>query len=258
MPTLTTENINSIKVFGLNYANVTMDEAVNRMEEFIEEKSPHMVLTTGAELVARAHNDMNLKKVYSAADLLTIDSYVVYFACRLLRKPIKEPVSAANLMFRFLEKTENKGYRLFFLGAKDEVLKKAIDNLKDKHPDLNIVGHHHGYFDFNNDTEVIKKISEARPDVLFVAMSSPFKENFISRNFEKLNIPVSFGVGGTIDVAAGHCKLAPRWVSKIGLEWFYRFLQEPKRLWKRYITTNFIFIWVVLKEMFGYEKNRIS
>ncbi|MFH1968569.1 MAG: WecB/TagA/CpsF family glycosyltransferase [bacterium] len=246
------------RIFGLDYDNLTLDEAVGRIEEFIREKTPRMVLTTGAELVARAYKDTELKEIYSKADLLTIDSYVVYFASRLLGKHFKEPVSAAKLMFRFLELTEDKGYKLFFLGAKDEILSKAIDNLKEKHPKLNIVGYHHGYFDFSQDSAIINEISQARPDVLFVAMSSPLKERFINKNLRKLGVPVCFGVGGTIDVAAGHCKLAPSWVSEIGLEWFYRFLQEPTRLWKRYLTTNFIFIWVVLKEFFKHEKNYTS
>jgi len=248
----------SIKVFGLDYDNVTLAEAVERMEELIKEKTPQIVLTTGAELVARAYKDNELKKIYSSADLLTIDSQVVYFACKLLGRPAKEPVSAAKLMFKFLETAELKDYRLFFLGAKEEILEKAISNLKEKHPNLNIVGHHHGYFDFSQDYDIIKKINAAKPDVLFVAMSSPLKERFISKNLAKMNVPVSFGVGGTVDIAAGYCKFAPRWVSKIGLEWFYRFLQEPRRLWKRYATTNLIFMWIVLKEMFGYEKNSTS
>ncbi len=137
-------------------------------------------------------------------------------------------------------------------------MEKAISNLKAKHPNLNIVGHHHGYFDFYQDYDIIRKINEAKPDVLFVAMSSPLKERFISKNLARMSVPVSFGVGGTIDIAAGYCKFAPRWISKIGLEWFYRFLQEPRRLWKRYATTNLIFMWVVLKEMFGYGKNSTS
>lgn len=248
-------NNRNIRVFGLDYDNVTMEEAVKIMEEFIKEKTPHMVLTTGAELIARAYNNKELKKIYSSADLLTIDSQVVYLTSKLLRKPVKEPVSAAKLMFKFLELTENKCYKLFFVGAKDEVLKKAIANLKEKHPGLNIVGYHHGYFDFDNDNEVIEEIKKAEPDVLFVAMSSPFKEKFISKNLIKMNVPIAFGVGGTVDIAAGYCKFAPRWVTRFGLEWFYRFLQEPKRLWKRYATTNLVFIWVVLKEMFNYEKN---
>jgi len=248
----------TFKVFGLNYNNVTLDDAVATMEEFIKERRQRAVFTTGAELVARAHKDKELKKIYASADMLTIDSRVVYFACRLLGKPLKEPVSAAKLMFKFIEAAEAKGYRLFFLGAKEEILEKAISNLKSKHPNLNIVGYHHGYFDFYQDYDIIKKITEVKPDVLFVAMSSPLKERFISKNLSKINVPVSFGVGGTIDIAAGYCKFAPKWVSKIGLEWFYRFLQEPRRLWKRYATTNLIFIWIVLKEMFGYEKNSTS
>lgn len=239
-----------IEFLGLKFDDLTLDEAVMKIERFIKEKKPHMVFTTGAEPIVRAHRDETLKRIYLNSDLLAIDSLGVYFAARLLGKPVREPVSGTRLMFRFLELKANMGYRLYFLGSKEQILKKAIENLEARHPNLNVVGWHHGYFDFENDSPVIKKIVKAKPDVLFVAMSTPLKERFISKNLEKMNVPVSIGVGGGVDVAAGYRKLAPRWLSKIGLEWLYRLVQEPARLWKRYVVTNSVFIGLVLKEFF--------
>lgn len=238
------------RVFGLNYDDITLDEAAKKMEAFIQDGKPSMIFTTGAEPIVKSSWNKDLKQIYLDADLLTVDSYVVYFACRMIRKPIREPVSAVNLMFRFLERTIDKKYRLFFLGARDQILNEAMNNLQNRFPGINIVGWHHGYFNFDQDSEIVNKIIQAKPDVLFVAMSTPLKESFISKNIKKINVPVAIGVGGSIDVASGLCQLAPRWMSRIGLEWFYRFIQEPRRLWKRYIITNFVFIWLVIKELF--------
>ncbi len=197
---------NEIEFLGLRFDNLTLDEAVAKIEQFIKEKKPHMVFTTGAELIVRAHWDETLKEIYLNSDLLTIDSSGVYFAARLLGKPVREAVSAAQLMFRFLKLKVDKGYRLYFLGSREQTLRKAIENLEARYPNLNVVGWHHGYFNFKNDSSVVSKIVEAKPDVLFVAMSTPLKEKFISKNLKKMNVPVSIGVGGSVDVAAGYCK----------------------------------------------------
>ena len=181
---------------------------------------------------------------------MTIDSRGVLYAARLLGKPIREAVSAAQLMFKFIECAADKGYKLYFLGAKKQVVKKAVENLYQRYPTLKIVGWHDGYFNFNQDTNIVNAIRDAGPDVLFVAMSTPLKERFISKNLKRLSVPVCIGVGGSFDIAAGICKLAPEWVSKMGLEWFYRMIQEPKRLWKRYLVTNSVFIWLILREIF--------
>lgn len=237
-----------IEFLGLKFDDLALDEAVARIEQFIKEKKPHMVFTTGAELMVRAQGSETLKEIYLSSDLLTIDSLGVYLAARLLGKPFREPMSGTQLMFRFLELKANTGYRFYFLGSTEQILRKAIENLEARYPNLNVVGWHHGYFDFKNDSSVVAGIAEAKPDMLFVAMSTPLKEKFISKNLEKMDVPVALGVGGGVDVAAGCCKLAPRWLSKMGLEWFYRLIQEPGRLWKRYMLTNPVFIWLVLKE----------
>lgn len=251
-------SLTGFNFLGLNFHNPTLNQAMKRLEYFIQTKAPHMVFTTGAEPIVRANESQSLKEIYNRADLLVVDSFVPYYAARLFRKPIKEPVNAARLMSSFLEVIQEKGYRIYLLGAREDSLNRAVDNLRVKYPGIRIVGWHHGYFDFENDAEVVKDIEEKEPDTLFVAMSSPLKENFIAKNVQKMGVPVCMGVGGSIDILSGKCRLAPMWVSKMGFEWFYRFIQEPGRLWKRYLTTNFIFIWIALKELLKYGKNRTS
>lgn len=238
-----------IRVFNLDYDNVALDQAVDRLELFISRGQPHKVFTTSAELIVRAQKEPNIKSAYESADLLTIDSRVVYLAARLLGRPFVASVSAVGLMIRFIERTFNKGYRLYFLGARQDVLEKAVFNLRKSYPGINIVGAHHGYFKDDEDI-VLGQIIKARPDVVFVGMSSPLKEDFITRNYQKLGVAVLVGVGGGIDILGGYCKLAPKWVTMCAMEWFYRLIQEPKRLWKRYLVTNIAFLWLVFKELF--------
>ncbi|MCM8819529.1 MAG: WecB/TagA/CpsF family glycosyltransferase [Candidatus Omnitrophica bacterium] len=235
---------------GLKFHSYTMQEVLDKIEEFISSGKPHMIFTPTAELIVRANDDPELKRKYDKADILTVDSYVVYYAAKLFKKPLIQPVNGARTMLNFLPIAHKKNYRIYLLGAKEEVVCKVVENLHKQYPGINIVGWHNGYFDFNSDEEVVEDIINAKPDILFVAMSSPLKENFVYKNLCKMNVPVSIGVGGTFDIIAGKCKLAPNWISRLGLEWFYRLIQEPKRLWKRYLITNTKFLFLFIRELF--------
>ncbi|MCS7184717.1 MAG: WecB/TagA/CpsF family glycosyltransferase [bacterium] len=232
---------------GLYFHKYTMQEALNKIEEFIQSRKPHTVFTPTAELIVKANEDPELKEKYNNTDILTLDGYVVFYAAKLFNKPVKEPVNGARLMLNLLPIANMKKYKIYLLGAKEHILKKAVENIKKKYSKIQIVGWHHGYFDFKNDEKVVEDIIERKPDILFVGMSSPLKENFVMKNLHKMNVPVSIGVGGTIDILAEKTKLAPIWISKLGLEWLYRFIQEPKRLYKRYTITNLKFIILLIK-----------
>ncbi|HEB36038.1 hypothetical protein LCGC14_1495770 [marine sediment metagenome] len=233
---------------GLFFNNFTLDEVIKRVEQFIMEKITRMIFTPNAESIIQSHHNRILKDIYNRADILTVDSWVVYYASKLLGSPLQEPVTASRTMFKFIDHATDKGYTIYLLGAEPCVVNMAVQNLRKKYPKLKIAGWHHGYFDFDKDEEVVNQIKDSKSDVLFVGMSTPLKEKFISKNLKKLNIPVCIGVGGSFDILAEKCKLAPKWVGKIGLEWFYRLIQEPRRLWTRYLLTNTEFIYLFLKE----------
>ena len=238
-----------LSFLGLDFHNPTTARAVQRLEEFIANRRPAMAATITAELAVQASRDSGLKDTYNRADLLTIDSFVVYYAARLMGKPFLEPVNAARLMLGFLPIARNKGYRVYLLGASEDVVVKTAQIIENRYPGINIVGFHNGYFDFDNDRDIVYDIKSKNPDILFVGMTSPLKENFASKNLDNLGVPVSIGVGGCFDTIAGKSHLAPLWVSRAGLEWFYRLIQEPGRMWRRYTITNIKFLFLLLKEL---------
>lgn len=227
---------------------VTMQETLVWMEETIRKRRPRLICTMNAALLVWAQKDPFLKMVYQNADLVTADSTVVYYALKILGRGVPEPLEACQIMFEFIEKNYQKGYKFYFLGASQEISNRAIKNLKIKYPGIQIVGAHHGYFSKFDEIEIVKEIVESKPDCLFVGMSSPFKETFLTTYLDVMNVPVNLGVGGGIDIYAGKYRLAPSWLRKLGLAWFYRLILEPKRMLKRYLTTNSEFIWLFLKE----------
>lgn len=225
----------------------TMGEVLDWMEASIRERTPRFLCTLNAALFVWSQKDPFLKEAYQNADLATADSTVVHYALKLLRRPVPEPLEACQIMFTFLKKNFAKGYRFYFLGAQEEVIRKAMEALQKQYPGIQIAGWRDGYFKPEEEDQVAQAIRFATPDCLFVGMSSPLKERFLKKHLEFMQVPVCLGVGGGIDILAGKYRLAPLWVRKLGLAWFYRLLLEPGRMWKRYLYTNTRFLWLLGK-----------
>ena len=176
----------------------------------------------------------------------------VVWAANLLGLNLPERVSGIDLMESLVELSFNKGYKCYFLGATQEVVQKFVAIYKDKYSDDIIAGFRNGYFNEQEENAYCRKISESGANILFVAITSPKKEIFLNKYKDQLkNVNFIMGVGGSFDVISGKIKRAPIFMQRIGLEWFYRFLQEPRRLWKRYLLGNMKFIWLVIKEYFN-------
>jgi len=168
----------------------------------------------------------------------------------LLGTPFKESLSASLLYFPLMELAHRKGYRIYLVGAKEEILARCAENLQEKYPGINIVGKRDGYFNHEAPPEeFLRDVRAKKPDIMFVAMSTPYKERFLDANLEEMNVPVSIGVGGMFDITAGAATFAPSWIRKLCLEWLYRLIQEPRRMWRRYWTTNSVFLWLLLVEL---------
>jgi len=228
---------------------LSLDEAVARCRELIEEpgRTASQVSVNAAKLVA-LREDARLRRAVFDCDLVTADGQSVVWASRLLGDPLPERVAGIDLMARLVEAAEEHGYRVFFLGATPGVLARAVAELRARHPRLHVAGARDGYFRPDEESAVREEIRAAAPDILFVAMGSPRKEHWVAAAPD-LAVGFAVGVGGSLDVIAGHVRRAPRLVQRLGLEWLFRLAQEPRRLVRRYVTTNTRFLLLLTREL---------
>lgn len=236
-------------LFGLRFDDVDRSQALGRLEEYIRSGEPHLVFCANVSALVTWRRDPVLQRVYRETDLLTVDGMALNYASRLLRTPVKESVSGSDLFWDLLGLCEDRGYRVFLLGAEPEVLGRVDERLARSHPGLRLVGTHHGYFGPRSEAEVAERIRAVSPDVLLLGMSSPLKERFALDHRERMGVPVALGVGGMFDIAAGLHRRAPAWVQIACLEWLWRLGQEPGRLWKRYARTNSVFLALLAREL---------
>ena len=217
---------------------------------FNKESIQHVVVNAGK--IVAMQNDAQLRKSVNESDLINADGQAVVWASKILGKPLKERVSGIDLMEALVELAYQNQYKIFFFGAKEEVVKTVVDRYSNDYSPKIIAGYRNGYFKKDEEQDIAKQISDSGANILFVAISSPTKENFLYENKKLLNkVNFIMGVGGSFDVVSGKVKRAPVWMQNSGLEWFYRFAQEPKRMWKRYLVGNSKFIALVLKEKFS-------
>jgi N-acetylglucosaminyldiphosphoundecaprenol N-acetyl-beta-D-mannosaminyltransferase len=225
-----------------------MDEALARCEDAIAAGDGYFqhMSVNAAKLVA-LHGDSELRAAIEACGLVTADGQSVVWASRLLGGNAPERVAGIDLMQRLCAAADEKGYRIYILGARREVLDAALAQLRQRYPRLTVAGSRDGYYDDSEAAAVCEEIRAARADILFVAMSSPRKEYFLGEQGPDLGVPFAMGVGGSVDVIAGVTRRAPRLLQRLGLEWAYRLAQEPRRLGRRYLGTNFRFAMMVLR-----------
>jgi N-acetylglucosaminyldiphosphoundecaprenol N-acetyl-beta-D-mannosaminyltransferase len=227
-----------------------MEDALGVAEVIIACRQRLLVGVVNAAKVVNMHRDPALRDAVLGADLILADGMSIVWAARLLGRSLPERVTGIDLMVRLLERADQRGYRVYLLGATDEVLDTVVQYISYAYPGVKLVGTRNGYYSAEEEEQVAREIAAARPDMLFVAMSSPRKELFLGRWARSLDAPICHGVGGAFDVLAGKVRRAPRVWQALGMEWLYRVLQEPGRLWKRYLVTNTLFCGLVLRELF--------
>ncbi len=238
-----------IHFLGSPMDSATMQETVAVIADRIEKKHflQHVVVNV-AKLV-NMQQDKQLAESVTACDLINIDGMGVVLGARFLGHDVPERVAGVDLFHNLLAMSADKGFSVFLLGAKQEIVAQTANKVAELYPKLNIAGFHHGYF-WDDEQAIVDKIKASGARLLFVAITSPKKENFINKYQDQLGVDFVMGVGGTFDVVAGKVKRAPLWMQKYGLEWLYRVIQEPKRMWKRYLVTNSTFAWLLFKEKF--------
>ena len=230
---------------------LTMQETLQIIDSAIKEgKHIHHTVVNAAKIV-KMQEDKELYESVISADIINADGMAVVWASRLLGKPLPERVTGIDLMQELIKLAYKRGYKIFFFGAREEVVKKVVEKYSKEYSTDIIAGYRNGYYSKEEEPLIAKQIAESGANILFVAISSPKKEKFLYKYKDVLKkVNFIMGVGGSFDVIAGKVKRAPKWMQKCGLEWFYRFLQEPKRMWKRYLIGNAKFIILVLKEFY--------
>ena len=238
-----------IPIWGIKIDTFTAKQIVNIIEDNINGKRlPMQVTGVNSETIIRSQDDKFLQAAINASHIVNIDGISVLLGLRILGYSVKERATCPDIFDILLDRANTKGYKIFFLGAQEEIIKEMIRKLHMKYTNLNIVGFQNGYFNFENEFEVAKMIKSSNADMLLIGISSPKKELFIKNHIKFMNVPLCFGVGGVFDIKAGLFKRAPYWMQKNGMEWFYRLIKEPRRMWRRYLVGNTKFIWAVVKE----------
>jgi len=238
------------ELLGLSFDAVTIETAIARCLEFCRgPRTAHTVITANASHLCMMRHDPELALACRAAHLTLADGMSVVWALRASGQRIPERVAGVDLMARLLAAAVEHRLCVYFLGAKREVVTLLAETARVRHPGIEIAGFRDGYFGPEDHEAVVEEIRASGAHMLFVGMPTPFKEIWCERYRQRLDVPVIIGVGGSFDVLTGFIPRAPRWAQNAGLEWLWRLLMEPRKLWKRYLTTNAEFIWLAGREI---------
>ncbi len=241
--------VDRANILGCEIDRLDMEGTLEHCRTAIDKRHYIQQVSINAAKLVSLKKQPELREVVERCQLINADGQAVVWASRLLGDPLPERVAGIDLMKGLMVMSEAHGYRVFILGARPEVLQTAIGKLREQHPKLVIAGSHHGYFSDEESLEIATEIRATRSDILFVAMTSPRKEQWLGEYGLTLDVPLVMGVGGSIDIVAGTARRAPNIWQRAGLEWLYRLLQEPRRLARRYIVTNAQFIVLVVQGM---------
>ncbi|MEO6561550.1 MAG: WecB/TagA/CpsF family glycosyltransferase [Nitrosospira sp.] len=243
-----------IEIMGCQIDNLSMEETLQAVENFIKSGRPHQHVVVNVDKLVKASRDEKLRRIINECALINVDGMPVVWASYLLGKPLKERVAGVDLFEALMRRSAAKGWRVFLLGAKEEIVSRVKQVYEERYAELIIADYRNGYWKPEEENAVVEQIKAAQADLLFVAISSPKKEHFLGRYQADMRVPFAMGVGGTFDVVTGKVKRAPKWMQKTGLEWFFRFLQEPRRMFGRYFIDDMAFFGLLLKEFFKPKK----
>lgn len=236
---------------------LNMQETLARIERLILNRKPSQHVAMNAWKVNLLQKDIKLRRIINHSALISADGQAIVWAAKFLGYDIPERVAGIDLFQELVRLSAEKGWRVYYFGGEQAIVQKVICEHQKLYPNLQIAGFRNGYFEERDSVKIASEIHESNADILFVGFSSPKKEFWIHTYFEILQVPFVMGVGGSFDVVAGKTKRAPLVMQKIGLEWLYRFLQEPKRMAKRYLIGNLLFFHLVVKEKWRIEREKI-
>ena len=240
-----------MKFMNTEIDNLTMSEALQAIDQMVQHSHGAYVVTPNVDHIVQLEKNAELQKAYAHAALILTDGKPLIWISKFYKRPIKEKISGSDLFPELCKLAVKKGYRMFFLGAAEGVAAKAAVSLQKKYPGLQVCGTYSPPYGFEKDSQEIEKIKKtiqgAAPDILIVALGAPKQEKFMYAYCETLGVPVSLGLGASLDFAAGNIKRAPKWMADHGLEWLFRITQDPKRMAKRYLVDDRKILGLMLK-----------
>ena len=241
---------NEIKVLNCKVNVISKEAFLKTIEAYIKTHKLHTVVFLNPYIALEANNNPEVMDYINSSNMVVADGAGILIGARLLGSRISGRITGTDSMFSLAGLCANNGYGIYLLGSFPEVVSKATDALLAKFPNLKIVGKRDGYFATNEEDLIVDEINKNGPDILFVCLGVPKQELWIKKHKARLNVPVIIGNGAALDFLAGRFKRAPEWAQIIGLEWFFRLIQEPKRLWRRYLIGNILFIFLIIKQRF--------
>lgn len=245
-----------INILGVNIDKLTLKDAEERVKSFLNSKTINTIYTPNTEIVMEARKDSELRELLNRGDLIIPDGIGLVYASKIKRKTLPERVTGFDLSMKILHIANEKKYSIFLVGGKPGVASMACENIRKEYPNINVAGYHHGYFKgthtgykgHEEEIQVINEINASSPDIVFVGFGAPKQEKWIDENKEKLKCKVIIGNGGTVDILAGTVKRAPEIYQRLGLEWLYRLLKDPRRIKRQIVLPLFALIVLFSKD----------
>ncbi len=224
--------IKKVDILGVKIVPLTMEQTVKKIIGFLNEQKNHLIFTPNPEVIMAADKDKAFRNILNEADLVIPDGIGVILASKILKKEIPERVAGCDLIQQIFSRIKNTEKTVYFFGAAPGIAERAAKNMQNTHENLKVIGTRHGFFNKEEEPKIVEKINALAPDILLVGLGVPKQEKWLCRYRNKLNVKVCIGVGGSFDVLSGNIKRAPNSFQKLGLEWLYRLIQQPKR-WVR-------------------------
>lgn len=243
-------------ILGIGVSAINMNKALMKIHEWVSDRAPHYVCVTPAHSIMDCYYNPDLRPIFNQSGLTTPDGMSVVWALRLMGHKHVGRVYGPDLMHSLCQKSLEHGYRHFFYGGAPGVVEELSQQLGSIYPGLQISGYYtppFGTVSPEEDQHIIELIRAAKPDILWVGISSPRQELWMAEHVDKLNVPVLIGVGAAFDFLSGHKQQAPRWIQRSGLEWLYRFMKEPRRMWPRYSRYP-LFLLLLIAQGLGIKK----
>lgn len=246
--------MNSVRLLNAGFDPITLDETVELVSRRIQAGERGYLCTVNVAILMMMRDDPRLQRFVDDAAIVVADGQPLIWSSRMLARPLPERVAGVELVERLCERAAREGFGVYLLGGKPEVVEKVAARLTERYPGLLLSGVQDGYFSPEETEARVAAVAASGAKILIAAMGVPRQEYFIQDYWDRLRVPFAIGVGGSFDVLAGLRARAPAVIQRVGLEWLFRLVQEPGRLWKRYLVTNAQFLYLMTREIAGHSR----